>query len=379
MNKRVLLCLNSLLLFMVLTACEGLDTTRPADQAAQPGQPAQRQSYGDMLQQKNNREALYKFITGPLSGNNGIYTNLRDVGQSEEAATGHEVLSESAGLMMRYYALTGQRPAFDAEWARAKRTFDLTSGFSYRYSPVQNKRYTLNAAVDDLRIIRALNEAGQLFKDEAYKSEADVYGARFYKHNVKNGFLYDFYDETYRMTNNFITLCYIDLKTLRMLPGSTKEKDELLANMSDIIKNGYISDAFPYYETRYDYGKKAYSSEQINTVESLLTVLALAEVRQHQPATIRYLKEQVSAGTLFGKYTKDGKPATDIRSTAIYAIAAMIGSELGDQQLYADSIRKMNEFQIKDAGSVLNGGFGDPASMQAYSFDNLNALLAYVY
>lgn len=374
MNRSMLLVLNSFMLFIVLTACE-----MPDQPVTTSTQLTQSQSYGDDLQMKGNREALHKFIVGQLSGANGIYTNLRDTEQAAEAATGHEVLSESAGLMMRYYALTGQRNPFDAEWAKAKQTFDISAGFSYRYSPARNKRYMLNAAVDDLRIIRALYEAGQAFKDDSYTNQANVYGVRFYEHNVKNGYLYDFYDETYRTTNNFVTLCYIDLKTLNRLAIDSKKKEALAANMLKLIKQGYISNDFPFYETRYDYDKQAYSSESINTVESLLTILALAEVRLHQPASIEYLKEHVHAGTLYGKYTRDGKPATDIRSTAIYAIAAMIGSELGDKSLYAESIRRMNEFRIQDTGSALYGGFGDPRAMQAYSFDNLNALLAYVY
>jgi hypothetical protein len=281
--------------------------------------------------------------------------------------------------MMRYYALTGQQSAFDSELARAKQIFDMDTGFSYRYSPKQQKKYMINAAVDDMRIIRALHEAGRMFKDTKYVTEADTYGSRFYKHNINDEHLYDFYDAAYRTTNASITLCYIDLKTLQLLPASIKQQQKLAANMLEIIQGGYLSDQFPFYETRYQYKTRSYSSDSINTVESLLTILALAEVKQHNPESIRYLKEQVRAGTLYGQYTKEGKPTNDIRSTAIYAISAMIGSQLGDGPLYEDSIRRMNEFQVRDAASPLNGGFGYEPTLQAYSFDNLMALLAYTY
>jgi hypothetical protein len=255
----------------------------------------------------------------------------------------------------------------------------MDTGFSYRYSPKQQKKYMINAAVDDMRIIRALHEAGRMFKDTKYVTEADTYGSRFYKHNINDEHLYDFYDAAYRTTNAFITLCYIDLKTLQLLPESIKQQQQLAANMLEIIQGGYLSDQFPFYETRYQYKTRSYSSDSINTVESLLTILALAEVKQHNPESIRYLKEQVRAGTLYGQYTKEGKPTNDIRSTAIYAISAMIGSQLGDGPLYEDSIRRMNEFQVRDTASPLNGGFGYGPTLQAYSFDNLMALLAYTY
>jgi hypothetical protein len=335
--------------------------------------------YGEAMQMQENRSGLHQFIINELTGEFGVFTNYLDTDQNADAASGHEVLSESQGLLMRYYALTGQQAAFDAEWALTQQTFNLKTGLSYRYSPKQQKKHSINAAVDDLRIIRALHEAGEQFKDEKYVKDADTYGSRLYEHNTRNGYLYDFYDEGYKTTNAFITLCYIDLKTLQKLPLSSKQRLKLTENMQEIAKNGYLSDQFPFYETRYEYETDSYSSGPIHTVESLLTILALVEVQQHNPLSIQYVKEQVRAGTLYGQYTREGKPSNDIQSTAIYAITAIIGSQLGDGALYEDSIHRMNAFKVQDAGSPLNGGFGYVPKQQAYSFDNLMALLAYTY
>lgn len=336
-------------------------------------------SYGERLQTEPRREALDSFIRNRLTGTYGVYTNLQETDHSREAASGHEVLSESAGLLLRYYARSGQRDRYDAEWTLAKRTFELGSGFSYRYSPLHNKRYPLNAAVDDLRIIRSLHEAAEAFPSGPYMEEANAYGDRFIRNNILDGYMYDFYDESVKRTNSFITLAYIDLRTLQLLPLATAKRDTLTANMLRIARGGYISDTFPFYESRYDYESKTYRSDTIQTVESLLTILALAEVGQHEPASIRYVKEQVAAGTLYGQYTREGRPAGTVRSTAIYAIAAMIGSVAHDADLYESSIRRMNEFQITDKNSPLYGGFADARSGQAYSYDNLTALLAYEY
>lgn len=379
--------LTAITFVLLLTACgrseqpapSALPTSSASPQGAPTAALLPEQHYGDKLQMQDKRQKLYHFITTELSGTAGFYTNLQDTEQNAELTTGHEMLSESAGLMMRYKALTQQKSAFEEEWARAKQTFNMETAFSYRFSPKLQKRYTLNAAVDDLRIIRALYEAGDVFQNEGYKQEADSFGMRFYEHNVKNGYLYDFYDETYKITNDFITLCYIDMKTLRLLPIEAGERQTLIANMEKIIKDGYLTDEFPFYETRYDYGKGKYSSDHINMVESLLTVLTLAEMGEEKAESIRYIKDRVKAGALYGQYTKEGAATTDTRSTAIYAITAMIGSVIGDQTLYADSIGKMNEFQIEEVGSPLLGGFGDTAAQQAYSFDNLMALLAYTY
>lgn len=366
------------MLIWLLTACDADSVIGRHNDFAER-QPMSK--YEEQLQLSNRRNDLHQFITDKLIGRDGIYTNLQDTEQTGTTASGHEVLAESAGLMMRYYALTGQKDKFDQQWQLAKRTFENKTGLSYRYSPKLAKKYTMNATVDDLRILRALDEASVAFQSESgsYRKELQAYGELLYQHNVVDGSLRDFYDETYRTTNSFITLCYMDIASLELLPVSAKKRTQLETAMLQIAKDGYLSDAFPFYQTRYDYSTHRYQSDNINTVESLLTVLNLAEIKQEKVETIRFLKEQVKAGTLVGQYSRDGKPLNTVRSTAIYAITAMIGSVIGDQELYKDSILKMNEFQVRDPQSPLNGGFGDLTTQQAYSFDNLMALLAYLY
>lgn len=365
-----------ILLLNVLVACGNIsnEATKPMNHTILP-----ESNYGNRMKLERKRKETEHFITDTMSGPYGVYTNFRDSLQSDPAATGHEVLSESAGILMRYYALTNQKEAFLAEWKRAKETFELPSGFSYRYSPKQDRAYTINAAVDDMRIIRALHEAGQQFDEQELQILASAYGTRFVEHNIRDWVLYDFYDEKYKMTNDFVTLCYIDLTTLKLLPISASEQVRLIERMEKVIQGGYLSNEFPFYETRYHYDTDTYDSEGINTVESLLTILSLAEAGQHRSESIEYVKDKVRSGTLYGKYTKDGAPMNDIQSTAIYAIAAMIGSVLQDAELYKDSIMQMEKFRIDEQASSFYGGFGDPSSEMAFSFDNLMALLAYAY
>lgn len=386
MLKNLWICgMGTMLLFNALAACgsppNGNGQAEHPVQQAKPADPnAKRESsFGDRLILRQHREDTERFVMNRMYGPYGVYTNYADSGESDTAATGHEVLSESSGLLMRYDALTNRKDAFQAEWERAKQVFELPSGFSYRYSPKQDKKYSVNAAVDDLRIIRALYEAGDRFHSAEYAGWADDYGKRFYAFNVKDDKLYDFYDDAYKVTNDFVTLCYIDLVTLKRLPVPAKQQSALVQNMAAILQNGYLSDAFPFYETSYDYGTDTYRSEGINTVESALTILALSEAGLERPESIVYLKEHVKNGTLYGQYDRNGVPRNDIQSTAIYAITAMIGSVLADEELYEDSIRQMEKYRVTDKASPLYGGFGDPAAKQAFSFDNLMALLAYAH
>ncbi|MFC3747374.1 hypothetical protein [Paenibacillus sp. GCM10012306] len=363
----------------VLSACEAKVKPVVQDPISHTEAPEQIDRAVHKAGEIQEAKTLYSFISSRLTGEYGVYTNLLDTDQKGEAATGHEILSESASLIMRYAVLTGNRALFAAEWETAKKTFDMEGGFSYRFSPKLQKQYPVNAAVDDLRLIGALEEAGAAFKDEGYSQEAEKYGQRFYNYNVKDGYMYDFYDRNYNVTNKFVTLCYINLSGLQKMSIPVEKRAVLMHNMQEIQEQGYLSDSFPFYETRFDYETGRYSSENINTVESLLTILALSEVHLQKPASIQFIRQQVEAGTLYGQYTREGTPVNDIRSTAIYAITALIGAQLADDELYRTSIERMNEFRVQDTGSVLYGGFGDTASGQAYSFDNLMALLAYCY
>lgn len=383
MRKIIAAALSILVGVTGLTACENTATptatSTPTTTVTAPTKLPVREDSSSTVTQTQEVANLEQFITSKLTGEYGVYTNFIETGQSSEAASGQEVLSESASLRMLAAVRSDQQERFAEQWQLAKQTFDINSGFSYRYSPKQQKLYPLNAAVDDLRMIQALYEAAQKFGDTSYTAEADKYGERFYDYNVKDGKLYDFYDMEYSSTNTFVTLCYINLGTLRKLSIPSQFSKKLTNDMSVILENGYLSDEFPFYETRFNYETGKYSSENINTVESLLSILALAEVDQQKATSIDFIKQQVEAGTLYGQYSREGKPLNDIRSTAIYAITAMIGAEIGDESLYHKSIERMNEFRVTDVASPLYGGFGDVASGQAYSFDNLMALLAYVY
>ncbi|MDF2937851.1 MAG: hypothetical protein K0Q90_3224 [Paenibacillaceae bacterium] len=361
-------------LFLTVTACKG-GSANTAKVKLIP-----EASYGQIQASNRDREQqLYSFIMGKMSGADGVWTNYIDTAQNKEQATGHEILSESASLLLRYQALAGNREEFAAGWDQAKRVFDRERLFSYRYSPKLAKQYPLNAAVDDLRMIRSLIEAGEAFGEKEYTAAADKYALRFAKYNIRDGKVRDFYDETYNAVTPFITLCYIDLKMLGMLPLPVKEHMAVMDNMQKIVANGYISDLFPFYMTRYNYNSKAYESDSVQTVESLLTILSLAEVDKVSEASLRFIKQEVLQGALYGAYSLAGKPLNDIQSTAIYAIAAMIGSKTGDQELYDAALHRMHAYRVEDPASSLFGSYGDAATGQAYSFDNLMALLAYRY
>ncbi|MDD4797570.1 MAG: glycosyl hydrolase family 8 [Eubacteriales bacterium] len=310
-----------------------------------------------------------------ITDQGGVRTNYLDTEGGGELATGDEVLSESMGLWMLYTVAIEDEEAFDHALQFVRDYLDTGVILSYRYS-AQSGAYPVNAFVDDIRIIRALLLAGEAF-DQQYRQTALHYADRLYQTNVKDGCIYDMYDEQLGMTNDFVTLCYLDIDTLRRLGQYDDKWAQIAQPMLDIAAGGYLGDVFPLYAGAYYPADGRYAQADIHTVQALLTALHATQAQGPVPATLDYMKHRVDTGTLYGAYRWDGTATTDTQSTAIYALCAQIFARAGDEEGYAASIRRMDALQVRDAASDVYGAFADATTKQLYAFDNLMALLAY--
>lgn len=319
----------------------------------------------------------YDFVMSSMMRNGGIRTNALDIEFTMDHATGCEVLSESQGLIMRYAVATKNASLFT-------RAYDFTftkmnqDVLAYRYHPENIHEFTINAAIDDLRIIRALLEASSQFSNNFYKQKALMLGDRLFDTNVSDSYLYDFYDSVYKVHNDTITLCYNDFYTLKQLSKYNLSWQSVYDNMLALTKKGYISDTLPFYEANYNYTLRQYTSkESINMIEALLTAYHLSEVDELPTISMDFIRNEISKGTLYAYYNKDGSPASEMESTAVYALAACLASRTHDMTLYKACIDNMNHLQVTDPENDIFGAFGDPYSGSAFSYDNLMALIAY--
>lgn len=330
-----------------------------------------------------NRKRFYQarhFVTKHMSGSFGVYTNWNDSGQNQAQATGHEVLSESYGLLLESDVLKGDENAFHKHMYQLNQILRLSSGWSYRYSPKQRKKYRVNASVDDLRILLALKMAAHRFNNVYYSNMEKKYGRIFVTTMIHNDKLYNFYDLSTKQTDRSIMLCYIRLRAINELPINESSKSKLINHLYAIIKRGFLTPNLPFYQQSYNYTTNNYvSGSSINTTESLLTIFNLSEMDLQRAASIAFLKKQVAAGHLDNAYYPDGAIADTNQSAANYAIAAMIAANIGDQSFYRLCITKMNHFQVTNGSSSFLGGFGYIQGKAFYSFNNLMAMLAYQY
>lgn len=313
-----------------------------------------------------------------LQEEGGIKCNYIQYPYEVEWARGEEVLSESQGLGMQYFLALGDQENYDKLLGFVKRKLNQAEGISYRYTPDKEEPWRVNALVDDLRIIKTLLESEEMWGSKSYTTLGKAWSKRLYRTNVKENKLYDFYDGEYKIVNDFITLCYVDLVAVDKMSTHDIRWKAVREEMAHIVEGGYIGDQFPMFKTRYNYTTQTYEvNDYINMVEATLTILHLVEGGYTLETSTEFLKERVEEGRLYTHYTLDGEEVTDMQSTAIYAICAMIARAIDDPVFYEQSIEQMSRWQVMNQGSAIYGAFGNEETLDTYAFDNLMALLAY--
>jgi hypothetical protein len=320
-----------------------------------------------------------KFLQTTMSSNIGILTNLLDHGEIRDKAAGHQVLSESEGLMMLYAVQAGDKTLFDKHMDLVRNMILDDGVIVWRVGKQGEYITAASAAIDDLRIIRSLLFAYDRWRDDKYKDLAHKLIRKTKKYEYTTHGLVDYYDAGAKMAASTINLSYIDLYTMDLMARIDADWKMAAERGRDVINGGFISDTVPLYRKQYNYETKSYSQEaEINTIDYLKVILHLSEVHSVPEAPIQWIRQQIATyGALFNRYDSgSGKPTTNLECSANYALGCRIAANIGDEDLYEVMKEKLLSFQIIAPGSALDGAFGDLTTKEVFSFDNLQALLA---
>ncbi|WP_407887045.1 glycosyl hydrolase family 8 [Levilactobacillus sp. N40-8-2] len=325
---------------------------------------------------QQNQQKLANFIQSKMVTKQGIYTNYVDTKTRQVgAATGHELLSESAGMWLQYLAENHQYRAFRQFYRETVKTFGDSGQFSYRYDPRSKKRFAVNATLDDLRIIRALNLYDAQTNSTYYRQTAANHFAALQAGALKNGKLYDYYDPQTKQTAKTTSLAYFDFKTLKYYEQGTKSGRKAYNEQLKVVRGGYLGNVFPLYAASFSWADLTYATKNLNTSEALEVLLHLAEVGQLKATSRTWLAQQVKAQKLYNGYSTAGSVTNGGQSTANYALAAMIFATANDQANYRIAMHMVWSGQVNQT-SIIQGGIGDAKTHQSYSYSNLTALNA---
>lgn len=320
---------------------------------------------------------LFDFIEKDLSKSGyGIYTNYIDKSSEGDITKGYSVLSESEGLMMLYSVNSNNKELFDEHFDIVKEMRLKNGLISWRKEGDKNS--PSSATIDELRIIKALLLANNRWNSFYYKFYAINIANSLLKHAEENKTLVDYIDDYGK--GNTTTLCYLDLPTMKLLSQLDKKWEGIYEKSNSIIENGRISEEVPLYrKVFYEETQKYDEEENVDFLLSTIVILNRIEAGENEESSIKWIKEKFKKdGFLVATYNgKNGDATSQIESPSIYSNVALIANYIGDKELFNKAIDKLKYYQIKNKDSVLYGGFGDEKTNSVYSFDNLNALLAF--
>ncbi len=320
-----------------------------------------------------------QFLQKAMSSKHGIYTNFLDDKEVKEWATGHQVLSESEGLIMLYAVQGGDKVLFDEHFDIIQNMILDDGVIAWRVGENGQTLTKASASIDDIRVIRSLIFACDRWGDAKYQRTLKELIHKTKKYELTAQGLIDYYDSDAKTRATTINLCYIDLYTMNLLAQTDDDWDKAAKKGLEIIKGGFVSDETPLFRTCYDYETKSYSKQdEINIIDYLKILLHLSEVSMCPNEAIDWLKSQIKIhGALFNNYyIHSAQPTSNLQSSAAYAIACRIAANIKDDELYEMMKERLLAFQITEDESPLYGVFGDLKTQEVYSFDNLQALLA---
>ena len=334
-------------------------------------------SVASMEEVTKEEEILNKFINEKLMDEyGGIYTNYNNISTEGDLTKGHDILSESQGMMLNYCLYKNDQEKFNDSFKYIKENMFLKNGLiSWRIE--NNKSSDVSATIDDLRIARALIIGAEDFDNLKYRYYGIKISNGIYKNLIQENRLIDFHDGYGK--SNVTTLCYLDLYALKLFSLFDDKWNDVYTKSLEIINNGYISDELPLYRKYYDGNIEIFDNEEnIDTLLSILVILNKAEVNEDISKSVDWIKERLKyIGYISTSYNINTLDESKIESTSIYANIAQIAKVINDEELYNMAINKMKNFQVINEKSNIYGAFGNEQTEDVYSYDNLNALLAF--
>lgn len=292
-----------------------------------------------------------------------------------ELVPGNTVLSESQGLLMLYAAQTGDQEAFDRAWRAVRDSLSVNGLTAWQLK--DGKMADVNASLDDLRVIEALALADARWG--MYSHAAASRAQALYDRCVRDGLMRDYASLKKNKTAQGVTLCYMDVAAMEAAAtynprwqAAAKAARNLLAAPESLI-----SEALPLYHARYDAKKGKYTGNTVQMNEACIAVLNAVRAGVAFPQTLDWLEATLAAGPVYARYGKDGHPLKgyEFESNATYSLLVQIGVAAGREQMVQMALESMERKRCFHG--VTAGGYGGESSAEHYTFDELEAMLAW--
>ncbi|NMO94383.1 glycosyl hydrolase [Paenibacillus lemnae] len=324
---------------------------------------------------KEHHTMTDQFIEQFMRNENGtLATYLRDAASTDpDIVSGREALSESLGLWMQFAVLAQDRPEVDKSVGHLNTYFMAPEGYvRWKLQADGQSKVSTNALGDDLRIIKALLDAHEIWDNPGYMKLAEQISRTLQDSVTVNDYFVDFHDFEHGQSPDRLSLVYVDISAMQAMvdhglltPHNYNLHKKLLLDMPN-------DGVFYPKDVLVTTGKYRYD-DSVNLIDQLITGMHLAELKTPEPL-ISFLKEEFrSKGTLYGRYHRINRtPDVSYESPSVYGLAILLSLKTGDtvwaEQLYS---RMM---MFRDGDPAYPGGYVSGGN--THMFDNLFPLLA---
>ena len=280
-------------------------------------------------------------------------------------------LAESVGLWMAYLLEKNDQVRFNKQVEVIKSHFLEKDFIVWRIDG--NSQASVNALIDDLRIIRVLLEAGDKWGINSYTKLGKVIGKNVVKHGMLEDTFVDFVDISTKEKAKTITLSYIMPSALQQMKQHKLLSQDQLEKQLTILKNAPLADAgfFPKY---YELPSESYVFDtELHMIDQLYTAYHKASLGEETQAFTEWLLTLFERdGKLYGRYdARSSEPAVNFESPSVYALATRYMLVLGDDEMAGRFFQQMELLKVNQST-----GYVDPLTKTTHIFDNLLPLLA---
>ena len=277
---------------------------------------------------------------------------------------------------MEYTLQKEDEVLFEEAYQQLNRYFLDDNGFvHWKLTETGESEVSTNALVDDLRIIEALFQASEKWKEEKYETTAIRISEYIITYNDYQNVLTDFYNQKHQYARNIITLSYIEPEALKSMEQRQLLDRKVYENTLDILKDAPTEGA-RFSLKSFNVQEKEYLYDQnINLIDQSLVAYYRAKSGFSTKSFAEFIKKEMKQhGVIYGQYDRvTKKPVVEYESPAIYGWLILYCKEAGGRELAKKLFKEMTKFQAQTG--PYKGGFS-VYQEDTHIFDNLVPLLA---
>ena len=279
------------------------------------------------------------------------YTNEEGLIYSVPNNVDSTILSESIGLYLQYLLQINEEELFQKQVELVEEYF-LEENF---VKWLINDKPTVNALIDDLRICLVLDQASLQFQNPDYARIAQKIQQAIEENQRMKGYYVDFYDWTYSLAADRITLSYLS-PSLDKLEGS----DKTIELLSKVEEDYFYPEYYSMTTEKFLY------AEEVHMIDQVLIALNLQGRGYKVDAFKEWLtSEWTSERKIYGRYNRESlKQSVPYESISVYYYILQF---LENEQEYAlkDEVEKRLE-QISSEITLREAEFFDYIHFQLY-------------